>query len=117
MADQKDDFEESFALLRQNYLQAMIGKIQEVESAWNLVQKADNPREHLKTLYLLAHNLSGSGAIYGFSALSDSAHQLEILVKPIHEGGGLPDAAQAQQIHELVGRIQADSKVPSAPLA
>src|SRR5690242_1377865 len=72
--------------LRANYSAQLPLKFQELEKVWELAQQESENVQHLSNLHLLVHRLSGSGATYGFSALSEEARTLEIYLKPFIEG-------------------------------
>ncbi|MDX2271296.1 MAG: SpoIIE family protein phosphatase [Cyanobacteriota bacterium] len=66
-----------FQVLQQAYSQQLLGKIEEIDRTWQQLQVDPTHPEWLPTLHRLAHRIAGSGATFGFKALSDCSRALE----------------------------------------
>lgn len=82
--------------LKQAYAQHLPAKLSQIEELWHkLCDKWDS--EEIETLHRLVHSLVGSGATYGFKTLSDTARELETLLKDLLSA--TPQATPEQQVH------------------
>ncbi|MEI6043929.1 MAG: diguanylate cyclase [Chloroflexota bacterium] len=84
MSNPVETLQAGLKALRKVYLERLPEKIEEIEKIWNSLQ-ANNNDEALKALHLVVHRLNGSGATYGFKALSDRARILEGYLNSIIE--------------------------------
>lgn len=82
---------------RADYRRSLPQRLEQLASLWARVLNNEAPTEALANLERCAHSLAGSGATFGFAALSDAARTLELIVN------SLLDAAQA-----LTPEIQRD---------
>jgi chemotaxis protein histidine kinase CheA len=67
----------------------------------------------LKDIEVLAHRISGSGAVFGFNGLSDAARGIEMLVVKEQNSGGPPDLA-ALVAPLLIGMDAVDKELARA---
>ncbi len=74
-------------------------------SAFAAVKDREDEDVSMSTFYRLVHNLAGSGATYGFPALSREARELTNLMKPWSDPD-LPPDAQPPLKSELCERIE-----------
>ena len=99
-------FQEHLAVLRQAYVRQLPGKLQEVSSLWHTLRSGEWDAAGFQTLHRLVHGLTGSGATYGFAALSEAARTLERCLHAIVESGRLPTAEQYSSIDALLDALQ-----------
>lgn len=91
MASTVDPITEKLQALRDTFAAQLPGRINELEGVWHKLRGAESTAaedtEALKILHYLAHRLTGGGATFGLSAVSDVARTLEIFVKEVMEHG------------------------------
>src|SRR5579859_6267697 len=107
------DIAEQLRLLRENYAQQLPAKLAQVEDVF---RRSDNMVE-LPNLRHLAHSLAGSGATFGYPALSVAARHLETLVdRALCDGRPLSpqESDDATRLIEALGR---EARSPTAPAA
>lgn len=86
--DKAAKMQEQLQALRAAYTAQLPDKIRQIEESWASLQQAWSD-EDFKAMHRMVHGLTGSGATFGFSMLSEAARTLEVLVKGlIAEGGG-----------------------------
>ena len=90
--------EEQLRAVRQVYARDLPHKIRAIEATWNRLLQGKWDLEVFKTLHRMTHSLAGSGASFGFAAVSDVARILERLAKSIVETAAPPTGAQQSQI-------------------
>lgn len=115
MADAFAALEAELRALRASYSAQLPSRIQQVEEAWEIAQHNPGSSEHLKTLHLLVHRLTGSGATYGFTALSEEARTLELYLKPFIDGETFPSEAQKIIITTLLNVLKEAALEPDTP--
>ena len=74
-------FQAQLAAMRQNYLNLLPEKISLINQIWLGCLASGLDKTQLAQMRTSVHNLAGSGATFGFSAISDVAENLEILFK------------------------------------
>jgi diguanylate cyclase (GGDEF)-like protein len=84
--------------LRVSYAASLDEKIARVEAAWGKLEQGVWDGEAAHTLHRLAHNLAGSGTTFGFPAISERAHTLELLLKAITERASPPTVAEHARV-------------------
>ncbi|MFA6902253.1 MAG: diguanylate cyclase [Gallionellaceae bacterium] len=73
-------------VLRERYQNELPAKLAKIESLLGVLRAGQNPaQDDVHKLHRLLHSLTGSGATFGMSALSDTARQLEITFKELLE--------------------------------
>ncbi len=77
----------------------------------DLLSKAEQI-EALKTLHRATHTLAGSGATFGFSAVSDAARRAEITLKMLVEGGQALALESSGEIEAALANLRLSSRVP-----
>lgn len=81
------DLNDALRLLRERYQKELPAKLAEIDTLLEVLRAAEKPvPEDVHTLHRLVHSLTGSGATFGLSALSDTARQLEMTIKEIGRG-------------------------------
>ena len=93
-----DEYQEQLNNLRQEYAAQLPHNIQEIETLWEALCRGTWAAEAARTLHRLTHGLTGSGASFGFAAVSDAARVLEGDLQSIVESGVPPTDAQKTQI-------------------
>jgi HPt (histidine-containing phosphotransfer) domain-containing protein len=76
----KEKLEERLKILKQMYAAQLPARLQEIKEKWDIARKKWNA-ENLKNLERLVHNLTGSGATFGFPEITNQARELELYLK------------------------------------
>lgn len=99
-----ESFSQLFGRLRAQYEQSLPSKIAELESSYAALQKTPADHPLLETFHRQVHSLTGSGASFGFSELSQSARVLELTLKrAINSSTALQPTKFAEIRHHLDG--------------
>lgn len=97
---------ERFNKLREKYAENLKNELVSIEKKWELFSVDQGDILILRSLYSDFHRLTGSGATFGFSSLSQIARSLENLVRPNIEHETSLDKAQCEQISRLIGSLK-----------
>jgi diguanylate cyclase (GGDEF)-like protein len=82
-----EDFSKVFERLKASYAAALPEKLAELATSFSALKAAPADRELLQIFHRQAHSLTGSGASYGYPALSQAARQLEaVLLQALSAG-------------------------------
>lgn len=76
-------------VMREAYASQLPDKISQIEETWAGLQNEWSD-EFFKSMHRMVHSLTGSGATFGFTLLSEVARTLEILVKELIAEGKTP---------------------------
>ncbi|MBF0558870.1 MAG: diguanylate cyclase [Nitrospirae bacterium] len=98
MADLKDKFHEQMKALQKAYASELQVKHRQIKEIYSELQRSDCNVALLQDLHRIVHNIAGSGATLGFSALSKAAREFDTYLKPIIKSNSLPTAGQLAQI-------------------
>lgn len=79
------EFQTRLRALRDDYLTHLPERLFQIRAAWAEAQQDGATPEQLQALRRLVHNLSGSGATFGFQDIGQAAQRLESLLKIILE--------------------------------
>lgn len=110
--------EEKLALLRAGYAEKLGARIDELASHLeDMSQAGDDDAARLGALDQVrqeAHKLAGSGATFGFPAVTDVARQMESACKEVLNGASGYSSGFAERQYELCGRLREAAKAPSS---
>jgi len=104
--------------LRERYHKSLPAKLDEIGALWEAVQLAEIPdAEMVQTLYRHVHGLTGSGATFGLTALSNTSRILEATIKrdlanAVRLTGDVRDRIHAQWSDVKLAAYQPDVEVP-----
>jgi diguanylate cyclase (GGDEF)-like protein len=101
-----ENYQQQLAALRQEYIRRLPVKLGEIESGWNSLWRLRWDAETLRTLHRRAHSLVGSGATFGFPALSETARALERIFKDLTGCSDKPDHSLAAEIEKLIMELR-----------
>jgi HPt (histidine-containing phosphotransfer) domain-containing protein len=102
----EDSFEIQMRELRNEYLTALPGHVQDIQEAWQKANAGTWEGAQFCTLIRLAHNLAGSGATYGIVPVSQSARELELYAKGL-DGSARPGEETRAEIDRLIENLRA----------
>lgn len=97
-------------------------KIAQIVETWSVLRH-DWSDEKFVALHRMVHGLTGSGATFGFSRLSDAARTLEVLLKGLIAEGKAPlSRRQCEDVERYLKALQdvslkADEKIPPGKAA
>jgi diguanylate cyclase (GGDEF)-like protein len=119
-----ESLQHKLAELRRSYAEQLPAKLSQINETWRNLSAATAVDEALlPDLYRQVHSLTGSGATFGFTALSNAARELEALLKSTQSGPAFAlTPPLASQISEKLAALlaaaqQPDQVVASAPPA
>lgn len=96
------DIQAQLKILSDAYAAQLPDKLKQIEQAWGHWPRGEWHEEGFQTLYRMVHSLTGSGKIFGFSALSDAARNLEEYLKQLSQVKTVPSAEQCKHIQALL---------------
>ncbi len=98
MPDPTEVLQAQLALLRQEYGRTLLEKIRAVEENWQALLAGPWDHATLVLVQRQIHNLAGSGATFGFRALSGIACKLELYLQAIGTQEGQPSPEQRANV-------------------
>ena len=107
MTDTRADpkaLQEKLRLLGVDYAEQLPGKIAQIQEIWKNLQTGWDQLA-CQTLHRMAHGLSGSGALFGFSAISKAARDLDCSLVDLAEGKTPATAVQRTNIQGLMEEL------------
>ncbi len=110
MAD-LNDIEKKLKVLRDAYAVQLPEKLKQIKQMWIGLAEETHDEERFQALHRMVHSLTGSGKTFGFSALSDTARELEHELKTLAEGKDAPTSQQRQSVQDLLSRLHQASLV------
>lgn len=105
MANEPTLLQERLAALKVSYAVKLPERLNELEAAVTFFTNSETPdlaRQALKAIHAQAHKLAGSAGTFGFAAVSDAAHHLDIYSSSFIEEGDSPTPEQCDKIKELL---------------
>jgi HPt (histidine-containing phosphotransfer) domain-containing protein len=102
MTDARGAIDRELAALHKAYRARLPLQAGELDKIWQTVQEGGCGGEALAALHALAHGIAGSGATFGYPALSEAATPLEELADNILRAGAPPSDAQRDRLAQLV---------------
>ncbi|PMP77396.1 MAG: diguanylate cyclase, partial [Chloroflexus aggregans] len=103
-----------FTELQQQYLAQLEEKTNRITTIWTRLQSGTYDRDDLRELQRLAHNLAGSGATFGLTAVSETARALDIALQSLISADDLP--ADFSSIAGLVAQLLETLRNPPSVL-
>ncbi len=92
--------------LRAAYQEALPGKVRALRDTWTRARPDSRNPGLWRAMFLSAHRLAGSGAIFGFPGVTRLARDLEDLVHPLLSIMPTPLGETADAIEDLLVRIE-----------
>ncbi len=105
MAERRTTLAEKIAALRAAYAQELDGRLREIEAAAAPLAEPGSPeasRRAVAAIHYMAHKLAGSGATFGFAALTHAAQAVEEVCAEVIEDGEVP---RAERCHDIIGLV------------
>lgn len=104
MENSPADFQQQLNALRSAYALQLPGKTRQIQAAWHALDKTGPAAESLDMLLRLLHNLAGSGASYGFPAVSEAAREIDACLRPVVESGAFTSEVELR-VSALMARL------------
>lgn len=102
------DLESRLAEIKRSYVAELPAKAVALEAVWRRVEAQAWQPEAVEELQRMAHNLAGSGATFGFAALSRSARALEIPIRHLTQADTTEPVGARSRIPDLVAEVLAE---------
>ena len=96
---------EELEALRKEYAKELPGRLSEIDQTWLSYQQSEDSRQ-LEKFQHLVHKLAGSGAVYGFTQLSDASHDLDTLLLQFIRSGTTVNAEGHERISALLDKMR-----------
>ena len=100
--------------LQARYEKDLAEKLVLLDAAWQAVDRADYTRDDLSCFHLLLHRLAGSGATFGFIAVSEITQRLEATVLTVLYDNAAFDSGTRREIHDGLRALRDAAAVPAA---
>ncbi len=107
MTQEKSSFELHLEKLKKDYADQLPGKLSNIEADWRLLCDEWLP-ERILVLHRNVHSLIGTSGTFGFTTLSTSARELEMLLKPlvdIKDSGFTPDQQLCEDVNHQIQKL------------
>lgn len=104
--DAKGALDRELTALHKAYRARLPLQAGELDKIWQTVQEGGCGGEALAALHALAHGIAGSGATFGYPALSEAATPLEELADNILRAGAPPSDAQRDRLAQSVETLR-----------
>jgi HPt (histidine-containing phosphotransfer) domain-containing protein len=111
MAELRPDQRRQLDALRRAYEQELPDKVTNIARAAAALGRADG-EVRIDELYQLVHRLAGSSALWGFSAVSKAAAQLEEIVLSAREGQPALRERRSSEVRRLIGDLRRALRAP-----
>jgi CheY-like chemotaxis protein len=103
---------EAMAQLSRLFLEQLPARLAEIDANLHALAK-DWQAPELEIAHRGAHGLAGSAGLFGFDAISDRAHGLEVRLKVLLRDNRAPAPHEWQSIMTAFAQLQADAKTPA----
>jgi diguanylate cyclase (GGDEF)-like protein len=100
-----DELAAKLLSLRQAFRDQLPSKLRDIEKLWQVILEEGENWQNLYQFYRLTHNLTGSGATFGYNTLSIIARILENFLHPFIESKRFPDPAQKADLTDIVAQL------------
>jgi diguanylate cyclase (GGDEF)-like protein len=117
MAHDVSTMEQKLEVLRAAYAEKLVDRIDEISAHLETISQAKMDEGEriaaLKQVRNAAHKLAGSGATFGFPAVSDVARDMEAACKGVLIGTSGYSTDLLDRLYELCGRLRKAGAIPS----
>ncbi len=104
------ELQSQIKILRETYAARLPQKVEQINEAWNAISQGGWDLSRLEDIHMQIHKLIGSGASYGFLAISDIARNLEIQLGQLLQIMNVPLSTQVLEIERLISALQLASQ-------
>ena len=89
----REELEKRLAALREAFRDELPQRLDDISTAWRVLQESGWNDENAETLERLAHSLAGAGATFGLASISEASRALERAVEALRAGEAPSDDA------------------------
>jgi len=82
----REELEKRLAELREGFRDELPQRLDNISTAWRVLQESGWNDDNAETLERLAHSLAGAGATFGLASISEAARALELAVEALRTG-------------------------------
>jgi chemotaxis protein histidine kinase CheA len=82
----REELEKRLAELREGFRDELPQRLDDISTAWRVLQESGWNDGNAETLERLAHSLAGAGATFGLASISEAARALELAVEALRTG-------------------------------
>ena len=82
----REELAQRLAQLSEGFRDELPQRLDDISTAWRVLQESGWSDENAETLERLAHSLAGSGATFGLASISEAAKSLEQAVEALRTG-------------------------------
>lgn len=104
------NIEDKLQEIRKQYASELPVHISNIYQYWEQVLKNPDDLEALDKLMRICHNLSGTGASFGFTSLSQHTREIEHFLRPTTKSSSDLDSQKLLKISDLITRLNSDCK-------
>jgi HPt (histidine-containing phosphotransfer) domain-containing protein len=97
--DERDKLQQQMSEIGDRYLRRTVGELARLQEL--LQKQREGVAEATQEIAHMAHKMHGSGAMFGFDAISDRARELELLA------GSPPESDYQQKLQTLISALDA----------
>lgn len=105
MTPNMDEFPVELKALQEEYRKSLPRKISYIAALQEAIRAGDSTRDIIDDYLHQAHKLAGSAALYGLSALSNAARELERELTKIGTETGSEEHSLSQELGVQVGKL------------
>lgn len=107
------DLESKIQALREEYASELPERISDIYEYWERFLTNPGDQEALDKLLHICHNLSGTGASFGFTSLSQHANEIERFLRPSGQKRKEIDSQHMLRVSHLITTLNDDCKKAS----
>ena len=104
------ELEEKLNKLREQYAADLPEQVTDIYKYWQQLINNPGDQETIQQLLKICHSLSGTGASFGFTLLSEHAREIEHFLRPISEQNKNIDMDKMYEVTELIEQLDDDCK-------
>lgn len=104
------ELEEKLNKLREQYAAELPEQVTDIYKYWQQLINNPGDQETIQQLLKICHSLSGTGASFGFTLLSEHTREIEHFLRPISEQNTNIDMDKMYEVTELIEQLDDDCK-------
>ncbi len=117
MSQSETVLSEQLHTLKLRFAEQLEAKIQVLAGRWSALGGTLEDSDALHDLELLAHNLAGAGATFGYASVSETARALENIFSRALDPASSQEINPSARIGHLIERLIRAASTPSEPVA
>jgi diguanylate cyclase (GGDEF)-like protein len=106
MKNNDTNIQEQLRALRETYAVQLPGKLEEIDTHWQMLSGGEWDSATAEVLHRLTHSLAGSGSTFGFPELGEVSRSIEQLLKACLQEGLAPEKEQSTRIEALLSELR-----------